>query len=819
MPNTPRKFYEAGQINTRYFARLERVTKVTPTQRGILAVVDGELLRVDVIRADILRIKISRARVFDEEPTFAVCADLQSASAPFTVEEDEATVRVRTAQMVLRLGRNPFRLDAYRADGSVIFETDEDANGDPCSFAILNDEFVIRRACRHEDAFLGLGEKTGRLNRKGLDYTLWNTDVLNPNATGEFKAARATDDLRADESGTSFDPYYVSIPFFYHLAADGNAASGFFIDNGYRAHFDFSPRTAYSFHFQGGQYTEYVFAGPDLGAILAGYTWLTGRMAPPPLWALGYHQCRWHTYTQETFEALAEQHRARNIPCDALWLDIGYMNGYRVFTWNEHIFPDVPGMLKRLAGQGYRAITIIDPGVKAEPGYAVYDQAVARDVLCKTEGGAIYLGQVWPGKTAFPDFVTQAARDWWGELNAAHVQSGLAGIWNDMNEPATGDIKPEAMRFGRGQYAHARYHNQYALLMAMGTVDGLRTAMPDLRTFVLSRAGFSGIQRYAANWLGDNFSRWDHLWMSLPMAMGLGLSGQPFVGADIGGFGSSTTPELFARWIECGALTPFCRNHNAAGNIDQYAWAFGEAIENIARAALELRYRLLPYLYSAFIQSVESGAPVQQPLVFAFQNDVTARDIDDQYLLGSQLLVAPVYTPATVARSVYLPEGTWYDWHTGEAFAGKRFIAASAPLDTIPLYARGGAVIPMWSQAPASTAGYYPQKIVLHVFVPAADGEYLSTLHEDDGLTFAFRAGACYRTAFSLRRSGGQLTLNGAVTGSGFPEFARQSFELVFHGAIPATILANGQTLTAHEGRFDLPNHGENLQITVDLAG
>jgi alpha-glucosidase len=819
MANKPQKFQEAGQIDTRYFARLERVTKITPTRQGILAEVDGELLRIDVIRADMMRIKISRARVFDEEPTFAVCADLQAAALEFAIEENEGAVQVRTAKMALTLECNPFRLDAHRADGSVIFETAEDDNGDPWSYAILNDEFVIRRNCRQEDAFLGLGEKTGRLNRKGQDYTLWNTDVLNPNAVGEFKAARAADDPRADETGTTFDPYYVSIPFFYHLAAEGNAASGSFIDNGYRAHFDFSPRTAYSFHFQGGQYTEYVFAGPGLGAILEGYTWLTGRMAPPPVWALGYHQCRWHAYTQETLEALAAQHRARNIPCDALWLDIGYMNGYRVFTWNEQTFPDVPGMLSRLANQGYRAITIIDPGVKAEPGYAVYDQAVERDVLCKTEGGAIYLGQVWPGKTAFPDFVTQDARDWWGELNAAHVQSGLAGIWNDMNEPATGDIKPEAMRFGRGQVSHARYHNQYALLMAMGTVDGLRTAMPDKRTFVLSRAGFSGIQRYAANWLGDNFSRWDHLWMSLPMAMGLGLSGQPFVGADIGGFGANTNPELFARWIECGALTPFCRNHNATGNIDQYAWAFGEVIEGIARSALELRYRLLPYIYSAFMQSAESGAPVQQPLVFAFQNDTTVRDIDDQYLLGSQLLVAPVYTQGTVARQVYLPEGTWYDWYTGEQFAGKRFIAAPAPLDTIPLYARGGAVIPLWPQAPASTDGYHPDQIVLQVFVPAADGETTSLLHEDDGLTFAFRDGARCRTTFSLRRSGSQLTLNGSVSGSGFPEFARKSFELVFHGATPATILANGQVLSAHEGRFNLPNRGEDLRIVVDLAG
>jgi alpha-glucosidase len=810
-------FSQSPRVDNRYFTRIESVDEVQQTGSGLLVSLGGELLRVDVIREDIIRLKISRGRIFDENPTFAVCAKLDSAPVSFSVEEDEGVVRLLTERMILTLWTQPFRLAAHRPDGSTIFETHQDLEDNYWTYATLNDEFIVGRSCRQEDGFFGLGEKSGRFNRKDRDFTLWNNDVLNPVSAREFVEGREKEDPRASTTSVEFDPYYVSIPFFYHLSHDGNAAAGFFLDNGYRGHFDFAPQTHYGFHFQGGQYTEYIFAGPSMREILEGYTWLTGRMLAPPLWALGYHQCRWHRYTQETIERLAARLRDERFPCDALWLDIDYMDGYRVFTWNEEDFPDVPGMLNRLTEQGFRTITIIDPGIKYERGYPLFDEAVERDVLCKTEGGDLYVGQVWPGKTAFPDFVLEEARDWWGALNAAHVQSGLAGIWNDMNEPATGDIPPHAMRFVHGQESHARYHNQYALLMAMGTMDGLLQAMPDKRTFILSRAGFAGIQRYAANWMGDNVARWDHLWLSMPMALGFGISGQPFVGADIGGFEGSSNAELFARWMQHGALTPFCRNHSAAGQIDQYAWAFGEVIADLCRQALHLRYRLLPYLYAAFMQASRSGEPVQKPLVFEFQGDRALRDIDDQYLLGSQLLVAPVYAPGVTARQVYLPEGTWYHWHTGEHFDGRRFIVAPTPMDFIPLYARGGAVIPLWPDVPPSTAGYHPRRIHLHIFIPEADGEYQSVLYEDDGLTFAFRDGAYRRTDLTLFKEGDHLRLEGVVSGEGYPEFAREAFEIVIHGAPARAIRLDGESLMAEAGRYVASNRGTDFELEIEL--
>jgi alpha-glucosidase len=302
------------------------------------------------------------------------------------------------------------------------------------------------------------------------------------------------------------------------------------------------------------------------------------------------------------------------------------------------------------------------------------------------------------------------------------------------------------------------------------------------------------------------------------MALGFGISGQPFVGADIGGFQGNTHAELFLRWMQCGVLTAFCRNHSELGNVDQYAWTFGDVVEGLARQAIRLRYRLMPYIYAAFLRAAETGAPVQQPLVFAYQDDRAAREIDDQYLFGSDLLVAPVFQPGVTARQVYLPEGTWYHWHTGEQVAGKQFVVAPTPMDYIPLYARGGAVIPLWPEAPASTAGYHPQAIELHVFVPAADGSYDSVLYEDDGLTFAFREGAYYRTTFTLTKAATRLTIQAAVVGEGYADFRRRAFHIVFHGAVPAVVRVNEQDVAPENGRFVVPDPGTDIQLEAELA-
>jgi alpha-glucosidase len=805
-----------------YFHRFTCVDAVEKTAQGLSAGLHGERLRVDVVRADVVRFAISRGGVFDEHPSQAVSADLTAVEVPFTVEETidgngGRVMRLRTSELVVTLGLMPFRLDVHRPDGSPVVVGLADRAGGTGAYATLNDAFVVRRRCRGADAIYGLGEKTGRLNRWGRDFALWNVDVLDPRAAGEFAAARVERDPRGDPTSTEFDPYYVSIPFFYHLDAASGAMAGSFVDNPCRARYDFSVSGEYSIRFDGGQYVEYVFAGPRMPDILAAYTWLTGRIAIPPVWSLGYQQCRWFAYSQADVETLARRHRQEEIPCDGLWLDIEHMDGYRVFTWDPVRFPDPTAMLDRLAEAGYRLVTIVDPGIKHEPGYRVFDEAVEADLLCRTEGGGVFVGQVWPGDTAFPDFTLPETRTWWAQLTAEQVRSGVSGIWNDMNEPATGAIDPQAMRFDRGRYSHERFHNQYALLMAMATVEGMRAASPDRRPFVLSRAGSPGIQRYAANWMGDNLSRWDHLAMSMPMAAGLGLSGQAFVGADVGGFMGDANAELFLRWMQYGVLTPFCRNHSAIEHVDQYAWSFGPVVANLVREAVRLRYRLIPYLYAAFVAASRTGAPVQRPLVFDHQDDPLARDLDDEYLFGPDLLVAPVVAAGVTERRVYLPAGTWVDWYDGSVRTGPGFVTAVAPMERIPLYARGGAVIPMWPQAPDHADGYQPRSTELQVVVPAGDGTHTSLLVEDDGATTAAEGGAFRRTVFTLIRAGRTVAVQARTSGDGYPEFVRDEFVLVICGAHPNEVRIDGVDHRVTDARVRFINHGSDFDATFTV--
>jgi alpha-glucosidase len=776
------------------------------TETGILANLGEEFLRIEVIKDDLMRLAISRGGRFDEKPTFALAIDPMefAGSAQFMVTESNDKIHVSTSAMTLEIVKHPFALNAYRQDGSAIFESAEATDDQAGTYSVLNDSFVMRRKIGKLDPIYGLGEKTGAFNRRGRDFTLWNVDVLNPTSSGEFTSQQAETDPRSDNTSTEFDPYYMSIPFFYHQDANTSAISGSFIDNGYRGFYDFTGEDSFQISFAGGQYNEYVFAGPAMADILEDYTWLTGRTNLPPLWALGYHQCRWKNYTQDDVEALGAKYREQGIPLDVLWLDIDYMDEYRVFTWNEKAYPDAKGMLERLKAEGIRAITIIDPGVKHDPGYSVYDDGLEKGVFATTESGSTYIGQVWPGNTAFPDFVQESAREWWGKLNAEHVKSGIAGIWNDMNEPATGDVSPASMRFGAGQYSHDRYHNSYALLMAMGTHEGLVSAMPELRTFILSRAGSAGIQRYAANWMGDNMSRFDHLWMSIPMGAGLSISGQSFVGADIGGFGEDTTAELLLRWSQYGLLTPFARNHTVIHTVDQYPWSFGPEVEAGVKAAIELRYRLLPYIYSAFVQAAETGAPIQRPLIFDYQADENVRNMDDQYLFGADLLVAPIIEDGLRQREVYLPEGEWFDWNTGAHLTGGKSILADAPLEYIPIYARAGAVVPMLANAPQTTDGLAPESIELHVFVPESNGEWTSELQEDDGLTYAALKDNRVRTSIRVVRNGDSVTVAGTVSGSGFEGFARKELVVVWH----TNDERNGSRLV-------IANAGEDFSISL----
>jgi alpha-glucosidase len=809
-------------INTKHFLPLGKVRAVEETPYGLQLGFGDERLRIDVLKADVLRIKISQSLFFDEEPTYAV-VHVPDEPVPFEVVRGNDELALITHALKLVIKREPFHMSCRRADGSVVFEDALDDEGKPIGYQQLNDTFVVTRKLDPHDSIYGLGEKTGSFDRRGRRFVLWNTDVLQPEVLRQNRLFET--DLAQHGKSISYDPYYSSTPFFYHCRTDEESApmAGFFIDNAYKARFEFDDALRYRYQFEGGQYTEYVFAGPAMPDILEAYTELTGRMSPPPLWSLGVHQCRFHDYAQDDLLRLGQEYREREIPCDVLWLDIGYMSGYRVFTWDPKRFPDPRGMIARLRDEKFRVVAIIDPGVKHEPGYPVFEEGYARGLFCKTESGNLYSGQVWAGRTVFPDFSREEVREWWGSLNARHVSVGLAGVWNDMNEPATGDVAPFAMRFDRDgeNYPHERFHNQYALLMAMAAHEGLKREKPELRYFILTRAGFAGIQRYAAQWTGDNYSEWSHLKLSIAMSMGMGVSGQAFVGSDIPGFMGRPTAELTVRWTQYGALTPFCRYHNTFGEADQYPWSFGNGVTRRSREALRMRYRLLPYLYSTFIEASKTGAPVMRPLVFHYQQDRQARETDDTYLLGHALLVAPITEAGQTSRHVYLPEGTWIDFASGKVFEGTQFITADAPLDRCPVFVRGGAIVPTYCEPPMSTMDHQPECIELYLLVPREDGEVQSNLWEDDGVTTASERGAYLHTMFSVKRSGKKVSVDARVAGQGYPAFRRKRFRLVIRGEAVATLRLNGveqveQALRA--GIMDFDNGGEGFLLEMVLA-
>jgi alpha-glucosidase len=778
-----------------------------------------ELFRAEVVRADVLRLAVSRGRVFEPRPTFATAFELPPV-VRFEFEERPDELLLRTDELTLTLDRRDFFLDVVRADGSLVLRSARDADGASLAYRALNDSFAVARSAGEDDLVLGLGQKTGSFNRRGKSFTLFNVDVLSPGVLAHSRLLQGA--AGPDPEGTSFDPYYTSIPFFIHARlCDGLlAAAGTFIDNGGLGRFDFEASDLIAYEFTRDSYVEYVIAGPTLGRVLEAYTFLTGRPELPPLWSLGHQQCRWHDYTDRELLELGREYRARGIPCDALWLDIGHLDGYRVFSFHPERFPRPERTFATLAAEGFRCVTIVDPGVKREPGNALFDAGVRDGHFCKTEAGALYEGRVWPGRTVFPDFSRGATRKFWSGLVRQHAERGVAGIWNDMNEPATGPIEPFGMRFDRDgeNHPHERFHNQYALLMALATHAGLTAARPLERPFVLSRAGSAGIQRVAAQWLGDHSATWEHLRMGLPMALGLGLSGQPFVGGDVPGFAGVATPELAARWFEYAALTPFCRCHHQLDLPDHYPWSFGPEVERVARAALELRYRLLPYLYAAFLEASRSGAPVQRPLAFDFPDDVRALEVEDQYLLGESLLVAPVLQPGREARYVYLPRGSWLDWHAGTIHRGERLIEVHAPLGRVPLFSRGGAVLPLWESAPPTTHGFFPERIELKVCVPMEDGVRTSVLYEDDGTTTAYRAGASYYTRIECERRRGELRIHATTAGAGFAECRRSALRLRFAGETPSGVLLNGAPVTLDEGVLDFPYRNEGFELAARLG-
>jgi len=508
-----------------------------------------------------------------------------------------------------------------------------------------------------------------------------------------------------------------------------------------------------------GELDYYIIYGPTPAEILATYTDLTGRMPLPPKWSIGYHQCRWSYESDAIVRKLAQEFRDRRIPCDVIHLDIDYMNGYRVFTWSPKRFSEPAKLIGDLKDTGFKVVTIVDPGVKYEPeaDYAMFDEGLEHDYFVRDASGEIFHGYVWPDKAVFPDFLKPEVRQWWGDAQKALTDVGVAGIWNDMNEPAISE-RPFGDEGGHiwfpldspqgpanEQTTHAEAHNLYGSGMAQASAEGLERLRPTARSFVLTRSGYAGVQRWSSVWMGDNQSWWEHLELSIPMLCNMGLSGVAFVGSDIGGFAGNATAELFARWMQVGFLYPLMRAHSSMKTDQHEPWVFGEQTERICREYIELRYRLLPYLYTLFWEAATTGAPILRPLLYHYPNDRQTYALHDQVFLGESIMAAPVYRPGVTHRAVYLPEGVWYDWWTGDRYDGATHILAYAPLERMPLYVKAGAVIPM-----QPVMQYVDERPIDELRLRVWPGEGRWTLYEDDGHSFEYRDGAWATTEYRV---------------------------------------------------------------------
>ncbi|CAI6083453.1 glycoside hydrolase family 31 protein [Cohnella sp. JJ-181] len=698
--------------------RIKRLTGVTPLgSQGAVLHGDHANLAIIPVAAGILRLKVFFGGDKPDLGTTPAILPLTQ-TGDIVLTEDEASYTILSAGLRTVAAKSPFGVKVYDDSGELLAD-------------LLGIEWNEKRAqtallaMDGESHFYGFGEKTGFLDKKGERYEMWNSDVYEPHVP----------DIEA---------LYQSIPWSIHFRY-GRPAYGVLLDNPGRTAFDMRTRAdRYQISAERGALDLYIVQGPTLKDVVRNLAELTGRTPLPPKWAIGYQQSRYSYMNQEEVLKVARTFREKRIPCDVLYLDIHYMDEYRVFTWDPVAFPRPQEMMRELESLGFNLVPIVDPGVKKDPSYPVYREGVHNGYFCRKLEGEIFIGPVWPGPSAFPDFTDDRAAEWWGDLHVHFTGNGIKGIWNDMNEPSvfneskTMDLDVVHANNGDPK-THGELHNLYGMLMSKATQEGMKRHLNGERPFVLTRAGYAGIQRYATVWTGDNRSYWEHLAMSIPMVLNLGLSGVAFAGPDIGGFSHDTTGELLARWTQAGAFTPFCRNHSAIDTIRQEPWLFGEKVEDICRSYIALRYRLMPTLYSFFYDTSVSGLPIVRPLLMEYPDDASVYNLCDQFLFGPDLMIAPILRPGTFSRAVYLPAGAWYDYWTGERREGGRWILANAPLETMPMYVRAGGILaeqPLTMHACDAAAQAGPLTLTVY-----AGGEGRFALYEDDGLTYAYEQG------------------------------------------------------------------------------
>ncbi|GAB4429533.1 MAG: glycoside hydrolase family 31 protein [Bacteroidia bacterium] len=744
------------------------------------------MLRLHILGEAVVRFRFATEGYFARDFSYAIDPALAPAHTPVSVEEHPEYIRVQTALLDIRLERSGLRTTILDAQGQLLSEDDKGFHwvGSELGGNLV---FMSKRA-QPDESYFGLGDKTCPLNLRGERLQNWATDCFGYSATT--------------------DPLYRAIPFYYGLHE--GRAYGVFFDNSFRSFFDFAAErdNATSFWAHGGEMNYYFIHGPGLMEVAERYAWLTGRAELPPQWAMGFHQCKWSYYPEARVRSLAAEFRQRQIPCDAIYLDIDYMDGYRCFTWNRTHFPDPAGMIRDLARDGFHTVVIIDPGIKIDPDYAVYREGLARELYLRRPDGPFVRGKVWPGECYFPDFTLPEARSWWAGLFRDLIRrDGVHGVWNDMNEPAVFEVETRTLVSDvRHDYdghpcSHRKAHNVYGMQMSRASQEGVKAFAYPNRPFMITRATYAGGQRYAAVWTGDNVASWEHLRLATIQCQRLSVSGFSFCGSDIGGFNDTPDGELFIRWLQLGIFHPLCRVHSigyndtgneavddsavaenmASGrNRDQEPWSFGEPYTSIARQTIGLRYRLLPHLYTAFWQYVQRGTPVLRPISFIDQHDPETLLRMEEFGVGDHLLVCPISERGAKGRYLYLPRGQWYDFRNSRRIPGGQEIWTAATLAEVPVYVRAGAVLAL-GPVRQHTGDLPDAPLELHLYYGTET--LRSELYLDAGEGYDHDAGVCSHRVFVSEAPGNQWRIVQQRSGSYEARFAH--FTATLHGVPP----------------------------------
>jgi alpha-glucosidase len=717
---------------------------------------------------DLIGVRLSTTGTFTSETSGAIGST--GLNPPVvTITDSLAATWMATSAVRVGVLKAPFQVVMYRADGSLITaDLPQAIAWDAASGLIFDQKYAPA-----DEHYFGLGERGGPVDRRGRKFTMFNVDWA---GYGEFT-----------------DPLYISIPFFYGLRA--GQSYGLFFDNPEIPYFDLDSQNAgvLTFGANAGEINYYVMAGPEPWRVANTYTRLIGYQPLPPKWTLGYHQSRYGYSSELEILQIAQMFRQLNIPCDAIYFDINYMNFLQAFTWDPLSFPSPQAMETQLDSLGIKRVNIFEPVVRADD--PLWNYLSGLNYFLTGPGGASLVNSIWYGDVSWIDFSNPLARSWYQQVLEMFLSQGISATWIDLNEPAQ-VFMPQAVYNNNGNpQSDLQARNTYALKEAAMSYQAQKELRVNERPWVLSRSGYAGIQRYSANWSGDTLSTFDSLRVSIEMSASMGLSGQDQFGHDIGGFLGSPSAELFIRWMEFGSFTGLFRNHANNGTVPREPWAYGEPYTTMAKNIIERRYHMLPYLYTLLAEARQGGTPVVTPLFFFFPKDPQTYSQNTEFMLGYWLLVAPIYQPGASSASVYLPAGTnWIDCNSDQLYAGGQTVTVPAPLGTTPIFVREGTILPGGPVMP-SVGATVPQTPTVDVY-PGPDSSFL--LYEDDGESFDYAHGVYLKTliAKTSLTNGASVTITRKEGAWTPPE---RAWFLYLHqvSASPSGVQVNGSAIPA----------------------